>query len=406
VTRILAAILLAASLGAAACTALPVPLPPPPPAAPAPAALAGISIYVHQAEQPAENEDDKYDYTHTPGFTSELRSAFGVAAARAGYKVAVDRRTGADLTALVYEEWQWVSSDTLPRPDGVATLVLRDRDGVTVERFAVPVPTFGEGYESQLLQEHAAAALVSAMGRSEALVLFAEDRARKRALVIAAPAEPATPAPPPMTFADAVKDAAEAFPFEVSTGLVPILPTTPKLVWSDQAQKKRVLMVTWTSYKGYDEQAGKSVPLGRETWVTPAPFVAEICKGKGGDAAALSLRLEQLLGLPANSGKDRFVELWTEPKDLFRPCPDPEITDRECETDFPQPSSLVTVSPAHVKWFEDLKAKSYGENGYPWTRLGYTYDWAGPKVGVSELVIKKGAEVTVQRVTSTVDYCQ
>ena len=224
---------------------------------------------------------------------------------------------------------------------------------------------------------------------------------------VAATAEPpAEPPAPPMTFADAVKDAATADPGEVSAALVPILPSTPGLVWSDKDKKKRVLMVTWTSFKGYDDQVGKSQSLGRETWVTPAPLVANFCKGKGADAAALTARLEQLLGLPANNGKDRFVELWTEPKDLFRPCPDPEITDRECGLDFPQPASMVTVSAAHVKWFEDLKSKSYGEGGYPWTRLGYTFDWAGPKVGLSEYVIKKGAEITVERVAGTADYCK
>jgi hypothetical protein len=222
-----------------------------------------------------------------------------------------------------------------------------------------------------------------------------------------APETPPPPSPAPMTFADAVKDAAAAGPEEISTSLVPILPTTPRLVWSDKDKKKHVLMVTWTSYKGYDDQAGKSQSLGRETWVTPAPLVADFCKGKGADPAALSARLEKLLGLPANNGKDRFVELWTEPKDLFRPCADPEITDRECEVDFPQPASLVTVSAAHVKWFEDLKSKSYGEGGYPWTRLGYTFDWgSATHVGLSEYVIKKGAEITVERVVGNAEYCK
>jgi hypothetical protein len=109
-----------------------------------------------------------------------------------------------------------------------------------------------------------------------------------------------------MTFADAVKDAEEAGPDEVSTGLIAILPSTPGLLWSDADQKRRVLMVTWTSFKGYDDQKGKTLPLGRETWVTAAPFVADFCKGKGANPGALSARLEQLLGLPANNGKDRF----------------------------------------------------------------------------------------------------
>jgi hypothetical protein len=222
----------------------------------------------------------------------------------------------------------------------------------------------------------------------------------------AAPAAAAAPAAPSMTYAEALKDAAEARPEEISRNLVAIVPGEPKLVWSEEGQKKRVLTVTWTSYAGYDNQVGKAVPLGREVWVTPAPLVAEFCKGRGGDAEALKARLEQLLGLPLKSGKDRFVELWAEPKDLFRPCADPEITDHECEVEPRAVTTFQTVSPEHLKWFEDLKAQSYGEKGYPWTRLGYTYDWAGPKVGLSELVIKKGAEATVKKVASIEEYCR
>ncbi len=45
--------------------------------------------------------------------------------------------------------------------------------------------------------------------------------------------------------------------------------------------------------------------------------------------------------------------------------------------------------------------------GYPWTRLGYTYDWGNPgsEVGLSEFVIQGGATVQVAQVYSTQAYC-
>ena len=49
----------------------------------------------------------------------------------------------------------------------------------------------------------------------------------------------------------------------------------------------------------------------------------------------LVLRLEQRLGLPPKAGKDAFLEVWIDPADLFRPCPDPGIADRECQVDVP-----------------------------------------------------------------------
>jgi len=44
---------------------------------------------------------------------------------------------------------------------------------------------------------------------------------------------------------------------------------------------------------------------------------------------------------------------------------------------------------------------------YPWTQLGYTYDWGNPEteVGLSEFVIKTNSKVKVNRIESTLKYC-
>ena len=228
-----------------------------------------------------------------------------------------------------------------------------------------------------------------------------------------------TPPPattPPMTFADAVKDAAVTTPAKVSTQLSPLIESNAHLVWKGAAPNRKILFVTWTSWDGYDKSVSKSIPLSRETWVTAAPEMQEFCRGltkaapPTGDALAPAtvLRLEQLMGLPANGGKDRFIELWADPADVFRPCPDPETTDHECSVDFPAAKRFVTVSEDHVKWFEKLKETSYGDKGYPWTRLGYTYDWGGGAghVGLSEYVIRGGATVEVKAVSKNGVYCR
>ncbi|HTN92939.1 MAG TPA: hypothetical protein VL242_55105 [Sorangium sp.] len=164
----------------------------------------------------------------------------------------------------------------------------------------------------------------------------------------------------------------------------------------------RVLMVTWTSYAGYDELVGEETDLAVEVWVTAAPELQAFCRARGLEGSALSLRLEQLLGLPPGNGKDRVVQLWVPAASLFRPSPDLEIDDSVAELDFP------TGTPQeHVDWFNDLKATSYGEDGYPWTRLGYTYDWSpdGEEVGLSEFVIRQGTTVVVDSVTPQDEYC-
>lgn len=206
-------------------------------------------------------------------------------------------------------------------------------------------------------------------------------------------------------YSAAVVDAAVAEPSEISKNLVAIVPANERLVWKNRgdAVNARVLVVTWTSYNGYDNQVGKPYTMSREVWVTTVPEVKNFCKQ---NSVRNALRLEQLLGLPPNNGKTKFVEMWVRPADLYRPSADPEITDSEAETDFPAPNCYITVSDEFRKWYNNQKAQSYGDNGYPWTRLGYTYDWGNKKshVGMSEFVILPGSTVEINSVASTEEY--
>lgn len=198
-------------------------------------------------------------------------------------------------------------------------------------------------------------------------------------------------------------DAAVISPDEVFNDLIPITRENPRLRWRDGGAE--VLMVTWTNWQGYADQVGKKVPAGREVWVTAAPEVAEYCRAAGLEGEDLVFRLEQYLGLPPHVGKTHFVELWVRPADLLRPCADPEIDDTTCNSD-DQPKALTLGSHDHAAWFNALKDKSYGEGGYPWTRLGYTFDWgAANERGASEYLIPAGMEVTVERFVPNAEYC-
>ena len=97
-----------------------------------------------------------------------------------------------------------------------------------------------------------------------------------------------------------------------------------------------------------------------------------------------------------------LVEMWLKPDDLFRPTPDAEIDDSVADLFFP-----LGTTPEHQAWITSLISDSYGEDGYPWTRLGYTYDWGSieSEVGASEFVISEGAEVEIKSVNETANYC-
>jgi hypothetical protein len=203
----------------------------------------------------------------------------------------------------------------------------------------------------------------------------------------------------------AVADAAVAELSEISRNLVAILPSNERLVWKNRndSLNTRVLVVTWTNYNGYDGKIDQPVMVSREIWVTTVPEVKNFCKQQKVQGA---LRLEQLLGLPPNNGKTKFVEMWVKPSDLYRPSADPEITDSEAETGFHTTNAYIKVTDEFKKWYNDLKAQSYGDNGYPWTRLGYTYDWGKEKnhIGMSEFVILPGATVEINSISTTEEY--
>ena len=201
----------------------------------------------------------------------------------------------------------------------------------------------------------------------------------------------------------AVDDAEIAEADEIVDTLTAIDDANTELIRDDQG---RVLMVTWTSFDGYDDRVGTdmTLPLTVEIWVTVAPQMQDFCQGLGLQDDALSLRLEQLLGLPPGGSKDRVVRLWVPPEAMFRPSPDAEITDSVAELDFP-----AGTTQEHMGWIDYMIGSSYGMNGYPWTRLGYTYDWAPDapdEVGLTELVIGDGSTIGVESVTPTAEYCR
>ncbi|WP_373163574.1 hypothetical protein [Agathobaculum sp. Marseille-P7918] len=51
------------------------------------------------------------------------------------------------------------------------------------------------------------------------------------------------------------------------------------------------------------------------------------------------------------------------------------------------------TDPMYQSWFDDNILYSYFKSEYPWTRLGYTYDWSGgdSPYGLTEFLIADGS---------------
>jgi hypothetical protein len=229
--------------------------------------------------------------------------------------------------------------------------------------------------------------------------------------------------PLPQAYLDAVEDAKIAEPDEIYRNLTPIVWYNPDLKWD----KSRVLVVAWTTFSGYAKNVGKPVLLPTDLWVTAAPDLQKFCKTyRGTSQISLEYRLNQVLGLPPDvGGKSRYiVELWVEPRSLFRPSRDPNISDREAELDFPLSNTFESISSSYQDWFSQQFKSRYGSPSnpstklYPWTQLGYTYDWGSqsdwqsadvkrsPHVGLSEFVIKEWSQVSINSAQNAKDYCK
>jgi len=194
---------------------------------------------------------------------------------------------------------------------------------------------------------------------------------------------------------------------KVCNSLLPINKQNNNLIWKTISGNDYLLVVTWKQnisyYKPYLDSAFFNTG-GYPIWITTAPELKN--RMNQTKVTDMNLRLKELLGLPPNSVYSYFVEFWVKPEDLFRPCPDKEITDNRCNLCFPENSDST-----HINWINTNRIDRYYPcnlyNKYPWTQLGYTYDW-NPKnrshVGLSEFVIGAHKNIVVKAIYTTEEY--
>jgi len=252
---------------------------------------------------------------------------------------------------------------------------------------------------------------------------------------------PLTPAALQTLYSSSVYDARSATPAKISKNLTPITTDNNNLIWENGLPGSRVLMLSWiksSDAKYYDGTIDPACAPGLsnctlkvDLWVTVVPEMKNFFPGM----TPQPLRIAQLLGVPPEYASEQrsMVELWVSPKDMFRPCPDPEITDQECQTGFPadpfrtfSSTELIRATEGpernvfmnYTGWFNNRKnyiyynARNYpASSPYPWTRLGYTYDWASSShIGLSEFVVHgrkqngSGISVGIRSLKSTADY--
>ena len=130
-------------------------------------------------------------------------------------------------------------------------------------------------------------------------------------------------------------------------------------------------------------------------------------------------RLSQLLGLSAGTACNKpnavsYCEkyahfLWVPLDKLVRPCKDPEIDDFECRFENYQASLPIGSNPywetqVYTHRQESIQQIDQNTGGYPFTGLGYTYDWATMGPGLSEYIVLPGTEVIPDKTLSMDQY--
>lgn len=167
----------------------------------------------------------------------------------------------------------------------------------------------------------------------------------------------------------------------------------------DKSQDK-VLVGTWHKYPGsYPDGAEVTTSFG-EVWV----FLPDELYNWGQSSeytTDMELRMEQLIGLPPQKDNTHFTLMWVDPDDLYRPSADTNIESRTGAIDFP-----AGTDESYIQWYNDNAEYSYNPHKYPWTRLGYTYDWAdnGTEYGLSEYILKKDSKATVEKTYTNEEY--
>lgn len=189
-------------------------------------------------------------------------------------------------------------------------------------------------------------------------------------------------------YLDAVADAQQLSDSKLVTDLKTIDPAHQQgQIWKTDAAGPQILMSMFTDFTGYDrtyDRAKSQTQYHPDLWVSVAPDLWQFHQDRQTTGDKMASRTKQLLGMSLGHAGDRVVEFWVKPEDLFRPAINSNIT---------QQVTSVADNPSdpHWSWIVNLRTTIYNPNDpYPWTQIGYTYDWgddARPKhEGLSEFI--------------------
>ncbi len=196
----------------------------------------------------------------------------------------------------------------------------------------------------------------------------------------------------------AVRDAVFADEDEIMP-LVNITRDDDKVIWNGD----KVLMGLVHKYPDNYPDGEDVTLIWGDVWVFSAGEMYQWINSNSSGVNDWQVRLEQLLGLPEWKKYTSVTTIWVDADLLHRPANIAGPTSA-MELTY-QPTGDETFDTQFKSWYDSIILWSYfNETKYPWTRLGYTFDWAdnGREYGLSEFVVFSGATVSVDH-TCTID---
>lgn len=189
-------------------------------------------------------------------------------------------------------------------------------------------------------------------------------------------------------FNDAVMDAVFAESDEIKP-LVTLTADDPMTTWKNG----KILLLTYHSHPDSYRAGADYAAKHGEIWAVTDGEIRAWFRKNGAKTGDLKARFNQLYGFPPDKNYTHFSAMWVNPADVKRPAYQSDTSKQIDALKLPK-----DVDTEFKKWFDGNIVFSYFDSAYPWTRLGYTYDWAadGDEYGLSEFLIKKEATVTVE----------
>lgn len=171
--------------------------------------------------------------------------------------------------------------------------------------------------------------------------------------------------------------------------LVTLTPEDPHVIWDESGE--RVLLFTWHDYDDECEPGGPVPSGGGDIWATSLGEMTAWYEEHHEGVTDWELRFAQLLGVHADEGYTCFTGFWVSPEDVIRPA---YLTDIKAQMEIGYDN--LQEGP-YKEWFDQNILWSYFESDYPWTRLGYTYDWSGgaSEYGLTEFLISESSRTEI-----------